>query len=235
MKELYIEIPVEGYCTFEQACEYLAFGREPTPHLIDHSNVGKRRSKSRDKQYIRLMTKVASTLCNMLKQGDITTIRTLKSYRQKRIQSIRPNFWKNITTEHIFRGTSLCEDAMVNLEQMKAIAPVKQYKVTLDKDGWICINDGNIITKIHKTYPGHKNYEWMRFYFDHPNEVVSRQDVIKHFENTKYKYADGDKIDQCLFVAFKGQECLRHLCFPICNKKEICCTPVFTITDALVF
>ena len=236
-------IPAENakYCTVKQACEYLAFSKDPLPIQLDQ-RIRKALRKSPDippnalrvlllkkgeVEYDKPIKHVSRKLYDMLKNGVVCAI----DYDES---PVAPNFWEHIRPEDITEDDGLFRFAKIDFDQLKVAMPVKQYTVELKDNGWLCINDGDTSTKLYKSYPQHKAYEWLNFYFTNPNQNISKQDVIDNFENSYYRFSPNDKISQCVYAAFNGKPHLMHLCFPIISNKAIYCSPTFNSTDAIL-
>ncbi len=224
--------------TLRDACEHLAFGQktlreqDPKPGEIAMLCEFWKRTNQFDRyllepghnRYDKDVQRASNALYTLLKNGTI-----IATYNG---QIIQPETWQNeLNPLDMLTNTNPYQNIKIDAKQLDMVAPVKQYTVTLKNNGGLYINDGDTDTKISQTYPGHKNYEWLKFYFEHPKCKISKQIVIKRFNNTEYKYEEDDKISQCVFAAFSKKAPLMHCCFPICGTKEVCCTPTFTSTD----
>ena len=229
------DIPVEGYCTLEEACIYLIFGKKPQPNGRIPKNIANYLISVRDKKYVKALTKVLSALCDPFKSGDITAIKAPTSFRQKRMQKISPKNWKDITVADILNGKSSLASAMVNFEQLQATFPNKQFTVIFEDGGQICISDGKKNNTIAKTRPGYKKYEWVKFYFEHENQTITKKDMISHFKGHLNEFKKDDEMNEYVFDIFKDYIPVMHRCFSTLSTTEICCTPTFNSTEALVF
>lgn len=185
-----------------------------------------------DMRYKKAMIKVGQALYNVLKRGEVAAFYGPQDQKQ----IIPAEVWKqDLNLNDILSNKPQYCNILVDFERLNNVFPVKRYTVTLNDDGGLYIDDGNKTTLIYKTNPKHKTYQWLKFYFDHPNQHISKQMAIKHFNETYYMYSkQTDKISQCIFAAFGNNSPLMHCCFPVLGEKGIYCTPTFTSTDALV-
>ena len=243
-------IPIQEHCSLWQACEYLAFCKKPMdPHdqervrheimMLNHTpdthDFDRFLLQHGDPRYNKAMEKVFTKLHKMLKSGTITATYKKNQDLQNNAEAVPLKVWeKNITLNNIESDIGSYCNATINFEQLTNAAPVKRYNVRLDVKGLISVTDGKSIINISKTEPGHKTYEWLKFLFEHPNQTISKEDLIEFFENTDYKYVKNDRMSQCVFSVFSGNTPLMHCCFPVVCDKSIYCTPTFFATDALV-
>ena len=74
----------------------------------------------------------------------------------------------------------------------------------------------------------------MKYCFDNPNRIISKQEIIDHFLETKHKF-NADRITDVLRGAFKNATFLFGYCFPVRSDTQVYCRPEFTEcdTDAL--
>lgn len=236
--------------TLREACEILAFG-QLTKAMSDPD--GKKREietmlmyeplrnthvfdryllKPDDMRYKKAMAKVSHALYNVLKRGEVTAFYDHHSQKQ----AVSAEVWgQDLNPNDILSDKQPYCDMLIDTKQLRNVFPIKQYTVTLNDDGDLYVDDGNKTTLIYKTNPKHKTYQWLKVYFDHPNQHISKQDAIKYFDKTYYTYSkQTDKISQCIFATFGNNSPLMHCCFPVLGEKGIYCTPTFTSTDALV-
>lgn len=238
------EIPAKKQCTLQEACEYLAFGRKPIAfrnipdvkkalkeyHGVLPSGLNAYLLKPGDPRYDKPINKVIHVLCNMLKEGIISTM----NFREQVIPS---SSWKNLTPDDIIKDDVLYRSSIkIKFEQLKIVMPVKQYNVVFEENGRIYVTDGKTTLTICEVRPGYKKHEWLKFYFEHPNQTISEQDMFKHFKCSEYEFKkEFYDMNQYVFNAFQKHNHIMHQCFPILSTKKIHCTPKFIGTDALVF
>ena len=122
-------------------------------------------------------------------------------------------------------------DVKINFADLQKAYPIKRHTVTLTDDGRLCDCDGTKTTLIYKLRPNSKRYEWIKFYIEHPNQTISKKDLVDNFKYTRYQVLTDDKMCHCIFVAFEGYPELRATCFPIANTKEVYFRPRFTDAD----
>ena len=230
-----LDIPVEGYCSLEEAGMYLIFGSKPAPRWQIPQNLGNYYTPARNKKYIKAQTKVLNVLCELLKNGQVTAIHTPTSSRQKHMKSINPKTWQGVTATDIIHGKTSLTTAMVNFEQLQAVAPAKDFVVGVQDDGRFYVTDCKKVAIIAKTRPGYNKYEWVKFYFEHPNQAITKQDMIKQFEGSLNEFKKDDEMNEYVFKIFEDYIPVMHQCFPILDTDKIQFTPTFTSTDALVF
>lgn len=234
------EIPAKKQCSLKEACEYLAFCKKPISFKYDPiikemlkkhpdelpEDLNANLIKPGNAKYDKNIQKVGCKLCDMLKNGTITAINF-------RGEVIPPKIWKDVTTNDIIEDR-LC--VKIEFEQLKTAMPVKQYKVTLEDDGILYASDGKKTVVINKIRPGYKKYEWLKFYFEHPNQTISEQDMSDRFKDPDYKFIPkDDAMNQCVFNTFANHVHIMHKCFPILGSTEIRCTPTFMGTDVAIF
>lgn len=122
-------------------------------------------------------------------------------------------------------------DVKINFAELQNAHPIKYHTVTLTDDGRLCDCDGTTNTLIYKLRPNSKRYEWIKFYIEHPNQNISKKDLVDKFKCTRHQVLTDDKMCHCIFIAFEGHPELRAACFPIANTKEVYFRPQFTDAD----
>ena len=224
---------VEGYCSFEQAAAYLIFGDEPKSYRICDNR--QYISPFQNKKHFKELIKVLNALCDLLKSGDVTAIRPPTSRRQKRVKIINPKTWQGITATDIIHGKTSLSEALINIEQLRTATPLKEFVVKVADDGRFYVTDCKKVAIIAKTRPGYNKYEWVKFYFENPNQTITRQDMIDHFKGSRNEFTENDDMNEYVFKIFEDYINIVHRCFPTLGIAKIQFTPTFTSTDALVF
>lgn len=118
-------------------------------------------------------------------------------------------------------------DVKINFAELETACRMNKYTITLTPDGGLYVNNGDTTKLICQMDTSGTKYQWLKFYIGHPNQKITKQDVINEFQDTLFAYENGDRISQCVFAAFKGHTNLMRRCFPTLNTKEVLCTPTF--------
>ena len=114
---------------------------------------------------------------------------------------------------------------------VKRVQPQQHYAVRLNDDGELFVTDGTITCKIANLRPNNKKYEWLKFYFDHPHQKITKEMVVTAFGDTDFDFRDGDRITNVVHTSFDGNAQIMHACFPVLSDKEIVFRPEFTDLD----
>ena len=122
-------------------------------------------------------------------------------------------------------------DIRINFESLKTAHPIKEHTITLTDDGRLCHDDGETTTVIYKLRPRGKRYEWLKFYIEHPYQLITEQDLANNFIDSRHEIRSTDKMCHCIFIAFEGHPELRAACFPIATTKEVYFRPTFNDMD----
>ena len=290
-----IKIPVEEFCTLKQACEYMAFGWEPTTYnyeIICNATSPDKYVRSTnytnifmppvgkidpgDNDYNKKMLVQICKLTALLEQGRIIATgiedpgfpgrtifdrQTLQDiYRNKKYIAAQhtehtaiklPTKWMlDVVPNWIVAVPKLKEgylysnvvydepsyrDVRINFDELKMVCaqqqPKKHYKACLNDDGNLLVTDGTITCKIANLRTANKKYQWLKFYFDHPNQKITKAMVMSAFKDTKFDFQDGDRMTNTVHTSFDGYPEIMHACFPVLSDKEIVCRPEFTDLD----
>lgn len=114
---------------------------------------------------------------------------------------------------------------------VKRVQPKHHYTVHLNDDGELLVTDGTITCTIANLRPNNKKYKWLKFYFDHPNQKITKEMMTVAFKDTDFEFQDGDRMTGAVHTTFDGNTGIMHACFPVLSDKEIVCRPDFTDLD----
>lgn len=266
-----VDIPFETVCTLQQACEYLAFGWEPTNNKKYEAFLKRERSygEVHKPEYDCPMAEAKNTLIVLFEHDmlpmtgiadpgepflpencDATILKNdqLQEFYEDigyptadhpRVLVEKPADWyfdfdNNWVMNRLKYDTSY-RDIQIQLTDLKKLCakkqPTKHYTVSLRDDGSLMFTDGTASINIATLRIGGKKYNWLKHYFDHAGECITKQKMIDIFKDTAYPFQNGDRITSPVYGAFSGNETIMHACFPELSDKQIICKPNFTDLD----
>lgn len=130
------------------------------------------------------------------------------------------------------KGEMSYRDILIPFDELKSVLksrrPQRYYRVDLNDDGYLTCTDGALTYKIAKLRTSDKKFQWLKYYIDNPNHVVTKEELANHFNGTKFEFQDGDNIADPVYNAFTHNAEMLHACFPVLGAKEIMFKPDFT-------
>ena len=179
---------------------------------------------------------------NFITQEDIDKIHQKYNYNPKtfntrtKVKTMYPwhldlqeNWVMNIGSHCSYREIQI---PFAELEALvKRATPKRHYTTQLNDNGELFVTDGTITCKIANLRPNNKKYQWLKFYFDHPNQKITKEMMTVAFKDTDFEFQDGDRMTNVVHTTFDGNTGIMHACFPVLSDREIVCQPEFTDLD----